>query len=74
MYGWLSQNSEVPNEVSIRNAILRKLITVMTCFLHLHVPYTLLGAIAILKFVETGIIFCIGMQGRSDAGYINILD
>ena len=23
-----------------------------------HVPYTLVGAIAILKFVETGLIFC----------------
>ena len=28
------------------------------CFLQLHVPYTLVGAIAILKFVETGLIFC----------------
>ena len=36
---------------------LRKLITVNTCFLQLHVPYTLGGAIAILKFVETGLIF-----------------
>ena len=42
----------------MRSAILRKLITVNTCFLQLHVPYTLVGAIAILKFVETGLIFC----------------
>ena len=42
----------------MRGAILRKLITVNTCFLQLHVPYTLGGAIAILKFVETGLIFC----------------
>ena len=42
----------------MRSAILRKLITVNTCFLQLHVPYTLGGAIAILKFVETGLIFC----------------
>ena len=46
------------NGASIRKAILRKLITVKTCFLQLHVPYTLLNAIAILKFVETGVIFC----------------
>ena len=32
--------------------------TVNKCFLQLHVPYTLGGAIAILKFVETGLIFC----------------
>ena len=42
----------------MRSAILRKLITVNTCFLQLHVPCTLGGAIAILKFVETGLIFC----------------
>ena len=42
----------------MRSAILRKLITVNACFLQLHVPYTLGGAIAILKFVETGLIFC----------------
>ena len=41
----------------MRNAILRKLITVNTCFLQLHVPYTSLGAIAVFKFVETGIFF-----------------
>ncbi len=49
---------KLPNGASMRNAILRKLITVNTCFLQLHVPYTLVGAIAILKFVETGLIFC----------------
>ena len=42
----------------IRSTILRKLITVNTCFLQLRVPYTLGGAIAILKFVETGLILC----------------
>ena len=42
----------------MRSAILRILTTVNTCFLQLHVPYTLWGAIAILKFVETGLIFC----------------
>ena len=42
---------KVANGVSMRNAILRNLITVKTCFLQLHVPYTLLGAIAILKFI-----------------------
>ena len=57
MYACISHNSRVPNEAPIRNAVLRKLITVKTCFLQLHVPYTLLGAIAILKFVETGILF-----------------
>ena len=42
---------KVPNGASMRNAILRNLITVKTCFLQLYVPYTLLGAIAILEFV-----------------------
>ena len=42
---------KVPNEASMRNAILRKLITVKTYFLQLHVPDTLLSAIAILEFV-----------------------
>ena len=46
------------NGASIMKAILRKLITVKTCFLQLHVAYTLLSAIAILKFVETSVIFC----------------
>ena len=46
------------SKCQMRSAILRKLITVNTCFLQLHVPYTLGGAIAILKFVETGLIFC----------------
>ena len=40
-----------PNGASMRNAILRKLITVKTCFLQLHVPDTLLSAIAILEFI-----------------------
>ena len=60
IYAWISHNSKVPNGTSMRSAILRKLITVNTCFLQLHVPYTLVGAIAILKFVETGLIFCKG--------------
>ena len=42
---------KVPNGASMRNAILRKLITVKTNFLQLHVPDTLLSAIAILEFV-----------------------
>ena len=42
---------KVPNGASMRNAILRKLITVKTYFLQLHVPDTLLNAIAILEFV-----------------------
>ena len=42
---------KVPNGASMRNAILRKLITVKTYFLQLHVPDTLKGAIAILEFV-----------------------
>ena len=42
---------KVPNGASMRNAILRKLITVKTYFLQLHVPDTLLSAIAILEFV-----------------------
>ena len=42
---------KVTNGASMRNAILRKLITVKTYFLQLHVPDTLLTAIAILDFV-----------------------
>ena len=42
---------KVPNGASMRNAILRKLMTIKTSFLQLHVPYTLLSAIGILKFV-----------------------
>ena len=42
---------KVPNGASMRNAILRKRITVKTYFLQLHVPDTLLSAIAILEFV-----------------------
>ena len=42
---------KVPNVASMRNAILRKRITVKTCFLQLHIPDTLLSAIAILEFV-----------------------
>ena len=42
---------KVPNGASMRNAILRKLITVKIYFLQLHVPDTLLSAIAILEFV-----------------------
>ena len=42
---------KVPNGASMRNAILRKLITVKTYFLLLHVPDTPLSAIAILEFV-----------------------
>ncbi len=42
---------KVPNVASMRNAILRKLIIVETYFLQLHVPGTLLSAIAILEFV-----------------------
>ena len=38
------------NVTSTRNAILRKLITVKTYFLQLHVPYTLLSAIS--KFLN----------------------
>ena len=45
---------KVPNGASNRNAIVRKQITVKYMFLQLHVPYTLLVAIGILKFVETG--------------------
>ena len=41
---------KVPNGASMRNAILRKLITVKTYFLQLYVPDTLLSAIAILEF------------------------
>ena len=40
-----------PNGASMRNTILRKLIAVNSCFLQFHVPYTLLGALAILKIV-----------------------
>ena len=42
---------KVPNVSSTRNTIRRKLITVKTYFLQLHVPDTLLSAIAILEFV-----------------------
>ena len=42
---------KVPNGASTRNTILRKLITVNIYFLQLHVPDTLLSAIAILEFV-----------------------
>ena len=42
---------KVQNGTSTRNTILRKLITVKTYFLQLHVPDTLLSAIAILEFV-----------------------
>ena len=42
---------KVPNRASMRNDILRKLITVKTYFLQLHIPDTLLSAIAILEFV-----------------------
>ena len=42
---------KVPNGASMRDAILRKLITVKTYFLQLPVPDTLLSAIAILEFV-----------------------
>ena len=42
---------KVPNGASMRNAILRKLITVKTYFLQLNVPDSLPSAIAILKFV-----------------------
>ena len=42
---------KVPNGASMRNAILRKLITVKIYFLQLHFPDTLLSAIAILEFV-----------------------
>ena len=42
---------KVPNGASMRNAILRKLMTIKTYFLQLHVPYTLLSAIGILKLV-----------------------
>ena len=42
---------KVPNGASMRNAILRKLITVKIYFLQLHVPDTLLRAIAISECV-----------------------
>ena len=42
---------KVPNVASTRNTILRKLITVKTYVLQLHVPDTRLSAIAILEFV-----------------------
>ena len=42
---------KVPNGAFMRNAILRKLMTIKTYFLQLPVPYTLLSAIGILKFV-----------------------
>ncbi len=42
---------KVPNGASMRDAILRKLITVKTYFLQLHVPDTLLRAIAISECV-----------------------
>ena len=42
---------KVPNGAFMRNAILRKLITIKTYSLQLHVPDTLLSAIAILEFV-----------------------
>ncbi len=45
------QQFKVPNGASMRNAILRKRITVKTYFLQFHVPDTLLIAIAILEFV-----------------------
>ena len=48
-----SHNSKVTNGPSIRNAILRKLITVKTCFPQIHVLCTILRVMAILKFVET---------------------
>ena len=41
---------KVSNGASMRNAFLRKLLIVKT-FLQLHVPDTLLSAIAILEFV-----------------------
>ena len=43
---------KVPNGASTRNAILRKLITVKTYFLQLHVPDTLLSAIDIFELFK----------------------
>ena len=45
------QQFKLPNGAFTRNAILRQLITVKPYFLQLHVPDTLLSAIAIFEFV-----------------------